>query len=149
MLRSEETARTRTPAGVRGWLLVLCVLLLVGHPLSFAAVAAGALAALPLRGAGLALTLLARLVTTAVGIAAGIALLGRHPRAVALALAALLLSAAADVFVYTTPYFPNNRPPGDTAWFIAVSLAYHAAWAGYLLRSKRVRNTYGEGTGDV
>jgi len=129
-------------SGVAGWLLVLCVLLLVWHPLNFALVAAGALEALPLRGTPLALVLAARLLVTAVGIAAGIALLARRPGAVTLAMAALALSAAAELFVYTTSFMPSNRLPGDTIWYVAVSLLYHGAWLLYLVRSTRVRNTY-------
>ena len=128
--------------GVGGWLLLLCALLLIWHPLNFASVAAGALAALPLRGTPLALVLAARLLVTAVGIAAGIALLARRPAAVTLAIAALALSAAADVFVYTTSYMPSNRLPGDTIWYVVASLLYHGAWLLYLVRSRRVRNTY-------
>jgi hypothetical protein len=127
---------------VGGWLLVLCVLLLVGHPLNFAIVAAGALEALPLRGAPLALLIAARLLVTAFGIAAGIALLARRPAAVKLAIVALTLSAAADLFVYTTSYMPSNRLPGDTIWYVTLSLLYHGAWLLYLVRSARVRDTY-------
>lgn len=131
-----------TRAGVGGWLLVLCTLLLVWHPLNFAIAAASALNALPLRGTPLALVLAGRLVVTALGIAAGIALLARRPAAVMLTIAALAASAAADVFVYATPYMPSNRLPGDTKWYVAGSLLYHAAWLLYLVRSARVRNTY-------
>jgi hypothetical protein len=131
-----------TQSGVGGWLLVLCLLLLVWHPLNFAVAAAGALEALPLRGAPLALVLAARLLVTAFGIAAGIALLARRPGAVTLAIIALALSAAADLFVYTTSFMPSNRLPGDTIWYIALSLVYHGAWLLYLVRSARVRNTY-------
>ena len=132
----------RSQNGIGGWLFVLCALLLVWHPLNFALVAAGALEALPLRGTPLALVLAARLLVTAVGIAAGIALLARRPAAVTLAIAALALSAAADLFVYTTSYMPSNRLPGDTRWYVATSLLYHGAWLLYLVRSVRVRNTY-------
>jgi len=129
-------------SGVGGWLLVLCVLLLVWHPLSFSLVAAQALEALPLRGTPLALVLAGRLLVTAIGIAAGIALLARRPAAVTLAIVALATSAAADLFVYTTPYMPSNRLPGETIWFITGSLLYHGAWLLYLVRSARVRETY-------
>ena len=55
-------------------------------------------------------------------------------------------SAAADVFVYSTPYFPNNRPPGDSTLILAasmpcvrhladVSLALQASAAGVLSRT--------------
>ena len=129
-------------SGVGGWLLVLCALLLVWHPLNFGLAASSALVALPLRGLPLALILAGRLLVTALGIAAGLALLSRRPAAVRLAAAALIASAAADLFVYTTPYMPSNRLPGDTVWFVAGSLLYHAAWLLYLVRSTRVRNTY-------
>jgi hypothetical protein len=70
-------------------------------------------------------------------------LLQQRPGAVTLAKGSLILSAAADVFVYTTPYFPNNRPPGDTAIILAASLVWYAAWLAYLFRSKRVRDVFG------
>ena len=128
--------------GVSGWLLVLCRLLVVFHPLSLAVTASGALGAMSVRGTAVALILLLRLVVVGLGMAAGRALRNLQPGAVALAKAALLASAATDVFVYTTPYFPSNRPPGDTVYYVAASLAYHGAWLIYLAGSKRVRATY-------
>jgi hypothetical protein len=128
--------------GVRGWLLVLCRLLIVGHPLSLAITASNALNAISLRGAPVAIVLIVRLLVVAFGVAAGRALQQIRPGAVTLAKAALAASAATDVFVYTTPYFPNNRPPGDTALYVVASLLYHGAWLGYLQRSKRVRAMY-------
>jgi hypothetical protein len=59
-----------------------------------------------------------------------------------MAKASLVLSAATSLFVYTTPYWPNNRMPGDTPYYVAVTLAYYAAWFAYLARSERVRRTY-------
>jgi hypothetical protein len=127
---------------VRGWLLVLCALLLIWHPLSLALAASSVLDALAIRGLSLALVLALRLLVTALGIAAGLALLARRAGAVLLAKVALVASAATDVFVYSTPYYPSNRLPGDTVWLIAASLAYHGVWLAYLFRSIRVRNTY-------
>ena len=129
------------PEGVRGWLLLLCRLLVVFHPLSLAVTAAGALSALSVRGAAVALILILRLIVVGFGMAAGRAMQNVQPGAVTLAKAALLASVAADVFVYTTPYFPNNRLPGDTIYYVCATLAYHAAWLLYLSRSSRVRNT--------
>lgn len=128
--------------GVSGWLLVLCRVLVVFHPLILAVTASGALGAMSVRGTAVALILILRLVVVGFGMAAGRALQSLQPGAVALAKAALLASAATDVFVYTTPYFPNNRPPGDTTLYVAASLAYHAAWLAYLFRSARIRNTF-------
>jgi len=130
------------PTGVRGWLLVLCALLLIWQPLSLGLAASSVLQALPIRGLSLALVLTLRMLVTAIGIAAGLALAARRAAAVTLANVALVASAATDVFVYSTPFYPNNRLPGDTGWFIAISLAYHGIWLMYLLRSTRVRNTF-------
>jgi hypothetical protein len=127
---------------VRGWLLLLSRLLIVWQPLNLAVAAMGALDAIAVRGPAVVMVLVIRMIVTALGIAAGIALSNRHAGAVTLAKAALLCSAATDLFVYSTPYFPNNRMPGDTIYYVAGSLAYHGAWLMYLFRSRRVRNTY-------
>jgi hypothetical protein len=132
----------KQPAGVGGWLLLLCRLLLVYQPLSLAVTTSAALGSMATRGPGLLVATAIRVVVTAVTVAGGLALTNRQPGAVALARTALVLSAACDVFIYTTSYFPNNRMPGDTPIYVAVSLAYHAVWLVYLSRSARVRNTY-------
>ena len=131
-----------TREGVGGWLLVLCRLLIVFHPLSLAVTASGALNALSVRGASVVMILAVRLRVVAIGVAAGLALQGRRPGAVMLAKAALVISGASDVFVYTTPYFPSNRAPGDTTLVVIASLAYHALWLAYLQWSRRVRTTF-------
>ena len=130
------------PAGVGGWLLLLSRLLLLGEPINVAIAAPAALTALPIRGTPLALILVLRFAVAALGIAAGLALAGRHHGAVTMARASLALSAATAVFVYTTPYFPNNRMPGDTPLYIAATLAYYGGWLAYLTVSRRVRDTY-------
>jgi hypothetical protein len=132
------------PVGVGGWLLVLCVLLLVWQPLSLGLLASGVLDDLALRGVPLALVLVLRVIVAAFGIAAGLALVNRRPGAVALAKASLVASAATDVFVYATPYFPSNRMPGETPFYIAAALAYYIVWLAYLFRAKRVKNTFPE-----
>jgi hypothetical protein len=131
------------PAGIGGWLLILILLLLGWQPLSLGLVASRVLDSLALHGLPLALILALRLLVAAVGIAAGLALLGRRTAAVTMAKASLAASAATDVLVYTTPYFPNSRPPGDTTIVLVVSLVYYFIWLLYLMRSTRVRNTFG------
>jgi hypothetical protein len=128
--------------GVGGWLLLLCRLLVIFHPLSLAITASNAMSALPARGTAVALILVLRLVVVGFGMAAGRALQTVQPGAVTLGKAALVASAATDIFIYTTPFFPNNRMPGDTIYYVVASLAYHAAWLTYLWRSPRVRATY-------
>src|SRR5512134_874204 len=107
------------------WLIVLCALLLGYQPLSLALSASRALEVLLMRGLPMVLVLVARALVTAIGIAAGLALLGRRPGAVTLAKASLLFSAAMDLFVYLTPFYPNNRFPGTTPYYVAASLTYH------------------------
>jgi hypothetical protein len=130
-------------SGVRGWLLILCLLLLVWQPLSLGLLASSVVDELAIRGVSLLLVLVLRLLVTAFGIAAGLALLGLKPYAVGLAKLSLVASAAVDVFVYTTPYFPSNRLPGDTPFYVVGSVAYYGIWLMYLLRSRRVRDTFG------
>ena len=132
----------RKPSGIGGWLLVLCLLLLVWRPVSSALVGSQALSALSVRGPALAAALVGLTLVTAFGVAAGIALLARRGPAVRMAVAALILSAALDLVIYTTPYFPSNRMPGDEFFYVAASLIYHGAWLAYLFVSRRVRNTF-------
>ena len=129
------------PGGVGGWLWVLCALLLVWQPLSLGLVASGALDALVVRGLPAVLFLLVRLLVTGFGIAAGLAIFRRRPAAATMAKASLAASAATDVFVYVTPYFPSNRIPGETPIYIAATIAFYGGWIAYLSVSKRVANT--------
>jgi hypothetical protein len=125
-----------------GWLGLLSRVLILWEPLSLGLVGSSALRSLAVRGLPLALVLLGKVVVAAVGVAAGLALWTHRPGAVTLARASLLLSAAADVFVYSTPYFPNNRPPGDSTLILAASLLWYGIWLMYLWRSKRVRQIF-------
>ena len=129
------------PAGVKGWLLVFCLFLVVWQPVSLALRAAAVLDALPLRGLPLALLLATRVLVTSFGIAAGTAIVRRAAGALTMAKTALALSAAADVVAYATPYWPNNRPPGEASLVIAVVFICYTAWMTYLFRSRRVRHT--------
>lgn len=124
---------------LRGWLLLLSRLLIVGHPLMFAVAASQWIAALPVRGAPLGALLVVQLVVVAAGIAAGVAITRRHPGSARLAIAALALSGALDLFIYGTSIAPNNRMPGDTPLYVAATLAYHCSWIVYLARSRQVR----------
>jgi hypothetical protein len=129
-------------SGVGGWLLILCRLLLVYQPLSLAVSATTALNSLPTRGPKLLVAIAVRVLVTGVSVAAGLALTNRTPGAVSLAKFALVLSAACDLFILTTSFYPNNRPPGDTPLYVAATLAFHGLWLAYLFRSNRVRQTY-------
>jgi hypothetical protein len=123
-------------------LLLLVLLLLFGHPAHAAVTAASALGALSVRGLPAIVLLIARLLVTGIGVAAGIALAGRRTGAPVLAQAALWMSAVISIVTYLTPYFPNNRLPGETPFYVAGSLAYHAAWILYLRYSRLVRQLF-------
>ncbi|MGE3705955.1 MAG: hypothetical protein AB7I13_11815 [Vicinamibacterales bacterium] len=138
--RNETGSTPATPAAnIGGWPLVLCGYLAVWQPLSFAAVAAGAIPALAIRGWLLGLLLGVKLGVTATGLAAVLALFHRRPGAIALLAVALTLAAAMDLLVYTTSIFPNNRLPGTTPFYMAWSLVFHGGWLLYLWRSRRIR----------
>ncbi|MEO8259026.1 MAG: hypothetical protein ABI868_16890 [Acidobacteriota bacterium] len=124
--------------GIGGWLIVLCGLLFLVQPISTGLVAARMLVLLPIRGVPAALVVILRLATTGLGVAAGLALIGLRPGAVALTRFAVAASAATDLIIYLSPYFPNHRAPGETPVYVLVSLAYHLGWLAYLFRSKRV-----------
>jgi len=131
------------PSGLSGWLLLLTRWLIVGQPVLFAFTASSALAALPVRGLPLGVLIVARLFVTAFGLAAGLAMTSRRPAALGMTTAALAISAATDVFTLTTSVWPNNRVPGDTPLYIAVTVGFHGAWLIYLRRSEYVRATFG------
>src|SRR5262245_4924088 len=121
-----QRSNGRSTEAVRGWLWLLCFTLLAWGPMRLALVASNSLSALTYRGRGLAFVLVAAALVTALGVAAGLALAARRTLGVPMAKAALLASAALDAFIYATPYVPSNRMPGDTPYYAAASLAYHA-----------------------
>jgi hypothetical protein len=130
------------PRGIGGWLQVLVRMLTLWHPIIYGLSSASALGAVSVRGPAVAIVIVARLAVVAFGIAAGIALRSGRDAAVRLAMISLLLSAAMDLFIFTTPYYPSNRMPGETPIYAAATIAYYAAWLAYLVRSARVRNTF-------
>lgn len=131
------------PARARGLVWLLAVLLAVWEPVSFALVAASAFNAISVRGAPVALLLVARLATTALAFAAGKAMLDLRPGAPALARVALTALAAVQLIAQLTPWFPSNRLPGDTPLYVGWTLLYYGGWLAYVVRSKRVAQLFG------
>jgi len=125
----QRSARPALPARV------LAVLLLIWQPFNVAYVMSGLIDELSVRGSGLAVILLARLLAAGLGIAAGLALFQRRPGGVTLAKTSLVFSAIVDVAAYATPFVPNNRPPGDATVILVASLIYYSAWLIYLMRA--------------
>jgi hypothetical protein len=128
---TEDRSGTR-PLGP--WLLLLCALLLGWAPASFALTASTLVDSLAVRGVGVTAFLALRLLVVAVGIAAGLALLGRRPAARALAAGALCASLGTDLLDYLSGWFPSNRIPGTTWMYVTATLTYHLAWLTYLFR---------------
>jgi hypothetical protein len=133
-----DEART----GIGGWLLVLCLLLLVGHPLVVGLAVSRLFDSIAILGVRLALLLAARMLGTAFGVGAGIALLKQRAIGVAMAKASLTMSAMIDVLVLTTPWFPTSRGPGEAPLLVAATIGYYGAWVLYLYRSSRVSLTF-------
>jgi hypothetical protein len=127
---------------VGGWLLLLCLLLMIWQPIVVGLTASSVLDSIAIGGLSIALVLILRLLVAGLGVAAGLALINRRGGAVNLARAVLGISAATDAFVYLTPYFPSNRAPGETPIFVTVSAIYYFVWIAYLSRSRRVRRTF-------
>jgi hypothetical protein len=121
---------------------VLCGLLLIWQPISTGLVTTSVLDSVAIRGLPAALIMVLRILVTGFGVGAGLALIGRRPGAVGMAIVSLIASAATDMIVYLTPYFPSHRAPGETPVYVLVSLAYGTAWTIYLVRSKRVHRTF-------
>jgi hypothetical protein len=132
----------RPPVRVGGWLQALVRMLTLWHPVIYGLSASAAIGAVAVRGPTVAIVIVARLVVVAGGVAAGMALRSGRETAVRLAMGSLALSAAMDVFVFTTSYYPSNRMPGETPLYVAATVAYYGAWILYLARSKRVRRTF-------
>jgi hypothetical protein len=126
---------------VRGWLLLLCILLTVWNPAALALVAASRVETGT--ASTLALMLLAvRLVVTGVGVAAGFALWHKRAGAVTLAKASLLLSALEGAGRLSTRLGLSDAPPGTRLPLALALVVYTAAWYLYLEKSRRVRATY-------
>jgi hypothetical protein len=142
-LQSPDYQITQLPDHkIGGWLLVLCGLLLIWQPISTGLVTSSVLDSLAIRGLPMALIMVLRILVTGFGVGAGLALIGRRPGAVGMAMVSLIASAATDMIVYLTPYFPSHRAPGETPVYVLVSLAYGTVWMIYLIRSKRVHRTF-------
>jgi hypothetical protein len=124
------------------WLRLLALLLTVAEPLGLAWSVAGLVPTLGFRGAGVALLLVARVLVTGFGVAAGLAIFGRRPHAVRLAAAALVLLGVAALVSLLTPILPTNLPPDLTAPVAVAVAVYYGAWLAYLWLSRRVRRLF-------
>ena len=126
------------PAGI----LLLVVILTIWNPASLTLQAASALSNIGSRAVSIAF-LVARLIITSIGLAAGVSLWLRRPGAVTLAKFALVLLAAEAVVRLASRVDLGRAPPGTRLPLAVFILLHNAAWYFYLQRSRRVRAFYG------
>jgi hypothetical protein len=123
----------------RGWLLLLCAVLLVWQPVSFAVEASSALPSLEMRGAAGLIELTVHGLVAALSFAAGWALWQASPAGPALATVAVAAGGLAGVQSLYWSVLPSNVFPSDRLPLAAFIVAHACAWLVYLRRSKRVR----------
>jgi hypothetical protein len=128
---------------VRGWLLVLCILLTIWNPASLAVVAASHVGNPSATTTPAIMLLGIRVIVTNIGVAAGLALWHKRAGAVKLAKASLMLSAVEIVGRSSTWAGLSEAPPGTRLPLALALIFYNAGWYMYLGSSRRVRATYG------
>jgi hypothetical protein len=137
--RDDRSTAASEAQPLKGWLLVLSRALIIWEPLEFAVAASGALNAVAVRGLPVVLVLAVRLAATVLSMAAARSLSSRDPRSPTLAMVALGLTGAIRLFAYLTPYFPSNRLPGQTPFYVAVTVVYYGGCLAYLAWSKQAK----------
>jgi hypothetical protein len=124
---------------VRGWLLLLCLILFVWQPLNFAAGAAAAIPTLGMRGLPGLVELLWHGAVAALSVAAGVALWKASPAGPVLARVAIGGITLAGVQSLYWSVLPSSVFPSDRPLLATAMIVHGAAWLLYLQRSKRVR----------
>lgn len=121
-------------------LFLLCVILFVWAPASFAAELGTTLPSLWMRGTLGIFELSAHGVVTALSVAAGWALWQRRPHGPPLARAALIGQAIVGVQSLYWSVLPTQTPPGSELPLAALSVGHAVLWLVYLQRSPVVRS---------
>ena len=123
--------------------LLLIFVLTVWNPASLALHASSIVWSIDTRSTLSLAFLLARLVITSIGIAAGIALWLRRPGAPSLAKTALVLFALEAVLRLSSRTDIRSAPPGTRLPLALFIIVHNAGWYLYLQLSDRVRAVYG------
>jgi hypothetical protein len=126
----------------RGWLRLLCRILIVYEPVVLALSLAPVLGSIALRGWLVAAALILRVLVAGLSVAAGLALWHLRPHGVTLARAALVAGGAVGLLFLNTRILPSDRMPGDDLLYSAALVAHHGAWLVYLARSPQVRRLF-------
>jgi len=127
------------PVGI----LFLIFILAIWNPANLALHAASTLSNIEARSTVSIVFLVARLLITSVGLAAGIALSLRRPGGIWLAKLALALFAIEAVARLSTRVDLGSAPPGTRLPLAIFVIAHNAAWFAYLRLSRRVEAIYG------
>jgi len=120
------------------WLLLLCGVLLVWQPLSFAGEASATFTTLGMRGLRGVVELAAHGAVCAVSVAAGWALWQSSPGGPKLARMAVIAMAVTGVQSLYATVLPTNTFPSDRLPLAVLTVAHSAAWLAYLWRSRRI-----------
>ena len=123
----------------RGWIILLCAVLLVWQPLSFAVEASTVLPTLGMRGLPGMLELGAHGIVAALSVAAGWAMWQASPAGPMLARVAVIAAAAGGVQSLYWSVLPSNVFPSDRLPLAGAIVIHAAIWLLYLQRSRRVR----------
>jgi hypothetical protein len=123
----------------RIWLLLLCVVLMIWQPLSFAVEASSSLGTLGMRGAAGALELVLHGAVAALSVAAGWALWQSSPGGPKLARIAVVANAIIGVQSLYATALPSNVFPSDRLPLAVLNVIAAALWLTYLWRSSRIR----------
>jgi len=115
---------------------LLAILLLVWEPLNLALAASQAVATLDQRGWLTVAWLVAQLVVTGVGIAAGMLLWQDRPGAIGLTRWALILLLVFAAARWTPPFAPRNLPPGIRGPAVSALVGWYAAWLVWAWRQR-------------
>jgi len=123
----------------RIWLLLLCAVLTIWQPLSFAVEASSSLGTLGMRGAAGAVELVVHGAVAALSAAAGWALWQSSPGGPKLARVAIVAGAIIGVQSLYATALPSNVFPSDRLPLAMVTVIHAALWIAYLWRSTRIR----------
>lgn len=123
----------------RGWLLVLSLVLFVWQPLTFAMEVARTLPSIGMRGIPAVVELGVHGGIAALSAAAGWSLWIASPHGPALAIAALIASAAIGIQSLYWTVLPRQTGPGSELPLALLIIAHAMAWISYLTLSKRVQ----------
>jgi hypothetical protein len=124
-------------------ILLLIFILTIWNPANLALQAASTLSDIGSRSIVSIVFLVARLLITSIGLAAGIALSLRRPGGIWLAKLALALFAIEAVTRLSTRADLGSAPPGTRLPLAIFVVAHNAAWFAYLRISRRVEAAYG------